>query len=144
MSGRSQHPWAACAVIRREEAGGTSSVLLVQSRKRPLYTLPGGKPEAEEGGEQALRREVSEELPHAGPFSFTYVGARDCRTPSDTARRFYLFVTPRYAVNDAAIADVRFGAEIVDTRWESYPLLRNDLTDVTDQILRALIRDGYL
>lgn len=144
MSKGSQLPWAVCAVIRRKEAGGTSTVLLVQSRKRPFYTLPGGKPEAEEGGEQALQREVSEELPYAGPFSFTYVGTRECRTPSFTARRFYVYTTPRYAADDPAIADVRPGAEIVDTQWESYPLLRNDLTNVTNQIIRALMRDGYL
>ena len=65
-----------------------ASVLLVRRTTSPILILPGGKPEGGETDEQALVREIREELRcHLDPASLEYLGEYEDELADDPSRR---------------------------------------------------------
>ena len=109
-------------------------ILLV--KKKDVWILPGGKPEANESDLECLFREVKEEI-RTGLENLKYYGEFEGITPhkKDTLKAIVYFAD--------VIGEPKASAEIINCRWIKYS--NNCLfSDITSKILNSLKKDNYL
>lgn len=112
-------------------------VLLVTNKKQPFYWTPGGKLEEDETAEEALKRELMEELnitvTKATPY-FTYLSSIE----EDTKSREVICFFVEY------LGELKCSAEISEMAWFSKD---DDLmlqTGVKLHLIPRLIADGLI
>jgi ADP-ribose pyrophosphatase YjhB (NUDIX family) len=106
-------------------------VLLVRSKNKTNWTLPGGKHEKDESDKACARRECKEELPHAKIKFISKLGVFEGISPNTkvhmTSTTFLATVT----------GDITPGAEIQQSKWFSKKELKSIIvSDLTLKILQ--------
>jgi 8-oxo-dGTP pyrophosphatase MutT (NUDIX family) len=107
-------------LVRRVDSH--SALLMVREESKPYWLFPGGKQEAGETIEQALVREIKEEL-SADVRNVMSLGAVDGATPDGVPLRMHLF---RGDVD----GDVVPSSEIASLRW----IKRTDVASIADDL----------
>jgi len=78
------------ALLLFRENHGTTEILFVRAKGKPYYIFPGGKQEADETIEEALQRELQEEL-GAQATNMKKLGVVHGHTPDGTNLEMHLY-----------------------------------------------------
>jgi 8-oxo-dGTP pyrophosphatase MutT (NUDIX family) len=111
-------------LVRGEYPG--SALLMVREQENSYWLFPGGKQEAGESIEDALTREIREEL-SADVKNVTNLGTVEGSTPDGVPLRMHLF---QGETEDELVAS----SEIESLRWitrTEVPSIMNELTPIT-------------
>ncbi|MGH8604598.1 MAG: NUDIX hydrolase [Gammaproteobacteria bacterium] len=103
-----------------------SQLLLVREENKRYWLFPGGKQEPGESIEDALVREIREELA-ADVAEISNIGTVEGRTPDGTPLRMHLF-------RGSAEGELTPSNEITSLRWvkrADLPSIAEDLTPIT-------------
>jgi 8-oxo-dGTP diphosphatase len=116
-----------------------SELLLVKEYGRTHWLFPGGKQEAGETKEQALRREIREEL-NAEVTQFSDLGTVEGHTPDGRNLRMHLF-------SGAIDGEPQASSEISALNWLSRANLRKvaaELTPITVEKVFPLLAQMHM
>jgi len=114
-------------------------LLVAKIREGDWWTLPGGAVEKEESKEEALRREIGEELPNATIIELVPYKEFQGITPHGQVE-----MTVSTFLGDIK-GSINPGAELTGTKWASpVSLQKLNLTATTKSIIKSLRKDGYL
>jgi 8-oxo-dGTP diphosphatase len=119
-------PITKAALILFREVNGSKELMLVRASNKPYFVMPGGKLEPEESPEEALQRELMEELGTTAE-NLKYLGKVHGNTPDGREIEEHMYL-------GTLAGEPTPQAEIVEIAWLSRNALlspRNDLTPLT-------------
>jgi ADP-ribose pyrophosphatase YjhB (NUDIX family) len=121
----------AALLLFRDNNDGEKELLFVRPYDKPYYILPGGKQETNETIENALIRELQEEL-QVGIENIHHVGAVEGATPDGRPLQIQLF-------SGDLLGKPKPSAEIEQIRWMTRKVVSQEHEHMTPMSLDHLL-----
>ncbi len=119
------------ALLVFREQNGVKEVMFVRAGNKPYFVLPGGKIDPGETRDEALKRELEEELGVASNDA-KYIGSVSGNTPDGRIIEEHIYV-------GSLVGDPKPQAEIAEIEWFSKDALSSPRDDMTPLTLTMVV-----